>query len=304
MSKKKGNLVFLILLAAFPLVLMGGGLFFCCRNSGFSIDKITSRLDFNYGREVEPLSKKQREFLTQNIFSQKFYYFSSGHQYYGFISEDREYILKFFKMKNLFPKDWLDIFPFSILQRLGFKSTTSNKLFSERIFENYKAAYESLREETGLVYIHLNKTREFTSNVTLIDSKGKKYFLNLDNVEFVLQHRAQKIYEYLNELVKEKNYEDLKKCIRSFLLLIATRCEKGFVDRDLSIRNNFGCVGNKAIQLDCATLTKDSSMKYPLNFRNEVLQAAEQLGVWARENYAEATLIIQEEAQKIINHSF
>ncbi len=304
MLKKKRTLILLMLLAVFPLVLMGGGLFFCCRSTGFTVGKITSRLGFNYGWEVEPLSEKQRELLTQKIFPQKFYYLASGNQCYAFISEDREYILKFFKMKNLFPKDWLNSLPLSILQRLGFKHETSNQLFSERIFESYKAAYESLRDETGLLYIHLNKTSEFTSNVTLIDNKGKKYSLNLDNVEFIVQRRAQKIYEHLDELVRKENYEDLKLCIRSFLLLIAARCEKGFVDQDLSIRNNFGFVENQAIQIDCATLTRDSSMKYPLNFRNEVLHAAERLDVWAQENYPEATLFIQEEAQKIINHSF
>jgi hypothetical protein len=304
MQKKKNDLISLILLAIFPWVLMAGGLFFCCRNTGFRIDKITSRLGFNYGWEVEPLPEKQRELLIQKIFPQKFYYLASGNQCYAFISEDREYILKFFKMKNLFPKDWLNNFPLSILQRLGLKLETSNQFFSERIFENYKAAYESLRKETGLLYIHLNKTSEFTLDVTLIDNKEKKYFLNLDNVEFIVQRRAQKIYEHLDELVRQSNDEELKMCIRSFLQLIASRCEKGFADQNLSIRNNFGFVGNQAIQIDCATLTRDNSMKYPLNFRNEVLHAAERLDVWAQENYPEATLFIQEEAQKIINHSF
>lgn len=292
-----------MLIAIFPLLLMGGGLFFCCRSTGFSIDKITSRLTYNTIWETEPLSLKQREFLTQNVLSQKFYHLTSGSQCYAFISEDREYILKFFKMQSLFPKGWLNSFPLSLLQTFGFKHEASNQLFSERIFASYKDAYESLREETGLLYIHLNKTSEFISTVTLIDSKGKSYSLNLDSVEFVVQRRAQKIYDRFNELIKKENYEDLKMCIRSFLQLIAARCEKGFVDQRLSIRNHFGFIGNKAIQIDCASLTRDSSMKYPLNFRNEILQAAERLDSWARGDYPEATLFIQEEAQTIINHS-
>ena len=301
MRKRKRNIVYCVLLAVFPLVLMGGGLFFCCRNTGFSIDKISSRLDYNYSWEVEPISDRQREFLIQKVFPQKFYFLSSGTQCYAFISEDRQFVLKFFKMQHLFPKDWLSN---SLLQKIGFKNESSNELFSERIFETYKAAYEHLREETGLLYMHLNKTSELFCYATLIDNKGKKFFVNLDSVEFMLQQKAQKIYEHLDELVKEENDRDLKICIRSFLQLIATRCEKGFADQDLSIRKNFGFVGNKAIQIDCVTLTPDSSMKYPLNFRNAVLQAAEHLDEWAQAIYPEATLYIQEEAQKIINQSF
>jgi hypothetical protein len=304
MPKKKVNSLFLLVLSLFPLFLMGGGLFFITRSSGFSIDKIMSTLIYNHTWEIDPLSELQREMLIQKVFPQTYYYLAAGNQCYAFISEDRQYVLKFFKMQNLFPKGWLNSFPLSLFQKIGFKSESGNQFFSERIFASYKDAYQFLRDETGLVYIHLNKSCEFNSKVTLIDSKGKKHLLELDKVEFVVQKRAQKIFEHLNELVEQDKYEELRTSIRSFLQLIAGRCEKGFVDQDLSIRNNFGFVGNDAIQFDCATLTRDSSMKYPLNFRHEVMQVAERLDLWAAENNPEITLFIQEEAQRIINHSF
>ncbi len=304
MKKNKYSILFLILLATFPLLLMGGGLFFCCRSSGFSIDKITSRLTYNAVWEIEAITERQRELLVQKVFPQTYYYLAAGNQCYAFISEDRQYVLKFFKMQSLFPKGWLNSFPLSLLQHLGFKHETSNQLFSERIFASYKDAYETLRDETGLLYIHLNKTREFKSRVNLIDSKGRKYRVDLDSMEFVVQKKATKIYDHLEELLDQSKYEDLRASIRSFLQLIALRCEKGFVDHDLSIRNNFGFVDNTAIQFDCATLTRDSSMKFPMNFRKEVLEAAERLDIWARENFPEITLFIQEEAQRLINQSF
>src|SRR5262245_6760863 len=105
MQKKKRNLIFLILLSIFPLLIMAGGLAFCYRNPGFSMDKITSRLGYNRSWEVEPPSEKQREFIVQKVLPQNYYYFASGSQCYAFISEDREYILKFFKMQHLFPKN-------------------------------------------------------------------------------------------------------------------------------------------------------------------------------------------------------
>ncbi len=301
---RQRSLISLIVLTLFPLLMMGGGLFYCCRNPGFSVDKITSRLSYNHGWEVEPLSEKQREFINQKVLSQNYYYLSSGNHCYAFISEDREYILKFFKMQHLFPKDGWGHFPLSLLQHMGFKLEKSNQLFSERIFANYKEAYETLQEETGILYLHLNKNNEFNSSVTLIDTLGKKYHLNLNTLEFVIQQRAEKIYDHLEELIKRGKYEELRFCIRAFLKLIASRCENGFVDQDLSIRNNFGFVGRNAIQFDCASLTRDDSMKYPLNFRNEILRIAERLDDWAQEHHPDASILIQEEAQRIINQSF
>jgi hypothetical protein len=263
-----------------------------------------STLPYNRHWEIEQITERQRELLVHDVFSQNYYYLAAGNQSYAFISEDRQYVLKFFKMQSLFPKEWMNSFPLSLLQHLGFKSETSNQLFSERIFASYKDAYESLREETGLIYIHLNKSSEFRSKVKLIDNKGKKYVVDLDSVEFVAQRKALKIFDHLDGLIQNDQYDDLKASIRSFLQLIAIRCEKGFVDQDLSVRNNFGFVGNTAIQFDCATLTRDSSMKFPLNFRQEVLQAAERLDAWAQEKCPEITPYIQDEAQRIINQSF
>lgn len=303
MKKKNRSILFLILLSISPLFLMGGGLFLCSRTSGFSVDKITSRFPYNPSWDIPLISEKEKEMLIQNVFPQTYYYLAGGNQCYAFISEDRQFVLKFFKMHNLFPRGWLSSFPFTFLKNTGFKDEASNQLFSERIFASYKDAYEMLREETGLIYIHLNKTREIKSKVKLIDSKGKKYFVDLDGIEFIVQRKATRIFDHLKELVDTQREEDLRASIRSFLHLFAIRCEKGFVDHNLSFRNNFGFIGNTAIQFDCASLTRDSSMKYPQNFRKEILEAAERLDVWARENFPEITLFIQEEAQALINMS-
>lgn len=276
---------------------MGGGLLFCCRSGGFNPEKISSRLPYNPDWEIEALSEEQRRLFTGQIFAQDYYYLSSGTNCYAFISEDREYILKFFKIKGLLPKDLLG----GILLKLGLKNQAVHQLLSERIFASYRDAYESLRNESGLLYLHLNKTDGLRSIVNLVDGKGNKIPLNLDKVEYVVQKNAKRVFDHLNALVREKDDEGLKESIRSFLKLIATRCEKGFVDQDFNLSHDFGFIGNKAIQFDCASLTKDSSMKFFHNFRNEVLLAAERLNDWAEEMCPEASFFIQDEAQKLIN---
>jgi len=304
MKKKKVHILVFFLLPVFPLLLMFGGFFFCCHKAGFSPDKITSHLAYKETWVTESMTQKQRELLVETIFPQTYYYLATGNQCYAFISEDGQYVMKFFKMQHLFPKGWLHNFPFSLLQHLGFEEDADSQVFSERIFSSYKDAYEALREETGLIYLHLNKTREFKSNISLIDKEGRKYTIDLDSVEFIVQKKATRIYEHLDQLRTRHQREELREAIRSFLQLIATRCERGFVDQSLSIRNNFGYIGNTAIQFGCATLTRDSSMNFPSNFRQAVLEAADRLGDWARTKCPEGTFLIQEEAQRIINQSY
>ncbi|MBS0620747.1 MAG: hypothetical protein JSS61_04740 [Verrucomicrobia bacterium] len=284
-----------------PILLLSGGLFFCCHSPGFNLGKISSTMGYREEWEIPPLSHEESEILTQKVFPQVFYYMAAGNQCYAFISEDRQYVLKFFKMQNLLPKSWSKRFPFSLFH--GDKAEASKELLSDRVFTSYKDAYENLRAETGLLFLHFNKTRSLRSQVTLIDSKGRRYRIDLDGFEFVVQRRAQKVYDRLAELCAAGMLEDARDAVHSFFHLFASRCEKGFASEHLSLRNNFGFIGNRAMQIDCSFLTPDSSMKYPSNFREEIMKVAEKLDSWASAYYPELSVIIQQEAQEVINHA-
>ncbi len=304
MKKKKAPLLPLLLLTFFPLILLLGGLGMCYHTSGFTIAKIRSNLLFNDTWEIDPLTEKQRIQLIKEILPQNYYYLASGTRCYAFISEDKKYVLKFFKTKNLSPKGWLTRYPLSFLRYLGYNDPPDKQFLSEHVFANYKNAYESLRSESGLMYIHLNRTREFRTKTCLIDMKGRKHTIDLDTVEFILQKRVTPIFEHLEALVQSNQINELRSAIRSFMQLIAIRCEKGFASQNVSLHNHFGFIGEQPIQFDCGIITKDLSMKYPLNIQREILQVTERLNIWATETHPEITFIIQEEAQKMINQIF
>lgn len=304
MRKKKAPLLPLLLPIVLPLILMLVGLVLCYHANGFSLSKIHSNLLFNDNWETEPITDKQREQLTQEILPQTFYYLSSGTHCYAFISEDKNYVLKFFKTKSLSPKGWLTHWPLSFLRYLGYSDRSDNQFLSEHVFSNYKNAYDSLRAESGLIYIHLNRTRELRTLVRLIDVKGRKHLIDLDTVEFTLQKRGVPICEYFESLIQSNQFEALRSSIRSFLQMIAIRCEKGFACQNVSLQNHFGFIRDQPIQFDCGILTKDLSMKYPLNIQREILQATERLNIWAHQNHPEVTFMIQEEAERTINQLF
>lgn len=282
---------------------MWGGIFFCFQNTGFRVSKISSKIGYNENWEIPPPSREHTDFLLHDVFPQTYYYLGSGNQCYAFISEDRMFVLKFFKTQNLFKNLGIGKNFLSFFSKFVRKSDPSQQLVFERIFTSYKEAYQELSEETGLLYVHFNKTQDLKTKVCLIDNRGKKCLVNLDSTGFVVQRRAQKIFERVSELARQQQWEEARQSFRVFFELIAARCKKGFADQNLRIRNNFGFLSGKAIQIDCGTLTRDSSMKYPSNFREEIMHVAQRLDQWAQEISPDLCLLIQEEAQRIINHS-
>lgn len=160
MGKKDKYLAFLILLIIFPIAIMGAGLYCCSYKRGFSINKISSKLPYNEMWDTQSLTSDEKEKLRKEILSQPFYYLSSGTQCYAFVSQDGKYVIKFFKMHKILPKKWLKDVPFSFFEKYRWESIAKKQNGSLNIFKSFKDAYEQLREESGLIYLHLNKKRE------------------------------------------------------------------------------------------------------------------------------------------------
>src|SRR5258706_12163985 len=77
--------------------------------------------------ELSPLSAQEKENIDK-ILTEPFSFLGSGGQCYAFVSKDEKYVLKFFKQKaNPCP-----------------------------LFNSCKIAYETLKEETGMLALHLN----------------------------------------------------------------------------------------------------------------------------------------------------
>lgn len=295
--KKQGLLVFFLLM---PMMLLGIGLY-CCYKKGFNIGKISSKLRYNEAWETEPLTHEQKEELIHQIFSQKFYFLSSGSLSYVFVSKNDKYVLKFFKMYKILPKNWLRDFPFSLFEKYRFDHVEKKEHLFENIFRNFKIAFEELREESGLIYLHLNKTRELRKKVTLIDQEGKKIQVDLDSKEFVVQRKAMDICDYFLSFKGTQKEDELRRGVRNFLQLIASRCKKGYGDQNTDLRNNCGFVDGRIIFFDFDLLFADESLKNPHYLQMQILSAVEMFAHWAEQFYPDLANILQEEAQYVID---
>ncbi|HEY2811584.1 MAG TPA: hypothetical protein VGJ00_09385 [Rhabdochlamydiaceae bacterium] len=250
---------------------------------------------------MPPLAFLEQEHVIQEIFSQRFYYLGSGNQCYIFASQDDKYVIKFFKMHKILPKNWLRDFPFSLFEKYRLDNVEKRQKMLEDIFKSVKVAYEEFHEESGLVYLHLNKTRDLKKKIELIGFEGEKYIVDLDGKEFIIQKKAQKFCDYLLNLKTAGDEEKMRRPTREFLELIAKRCKCGYGDMNSCMRSNIGFMNGHVVFLDCFHFFVDDSLKSPQYFQKEILSAAEKISQWAEQYYLELALILQEEAESVID---
>jgi hypothetical protein len=269
---------------------------FCERKTdGFSIARIHSDLSFNPDWDTPPLSAEKQEEL-EVVLSRKFHYLSCGGQCFAFCSEDGQYVIKFFKHKIRKPYSYfLNVSLPGILDE--WRKRKLNKVLSKlkRDFTSYKIAYEELQEETGLLYVHLNKGTTLGSSVSIIDKIGIEHQIALDRIEFVVQRRAQLIYSHLEDLMARGDFEGAKQALRRILSLIVSRCKKGIFDEDPRIHRNFGFLGVKPIFIDVGRFVRDPCRKNPAIYKSDLVAITKRFRIWLKESQPELVATLDEE---------
>lgn len=176
-----------------------------------------------------------------NILKQPFKYLSKGGQSYVFASEDGKYVLKLFRYDQC-------RMPFGRLCAAQIRKWTGHKprhfipaqIKIENTFKACSLAFRYAREQTGLVYIHLNP-KEGLPKLTLIDRLGRKHLLDPSKIRFALQRRAA---PFLPSLAANPNL------LSSFQTLLSELSSAGIVNTDPRLRGNFGVLDGKVIALD------------------------------------------------------
>lgn len=240
------------------------------KNHSFCLRYIFSTLPVSAEKETLPSH-------VSSILDEKFFYLSKGHQSFVFVSEDGEYVLKFYRFpSHLRPLSWLT-HPIAYLfdkNRINIKDYNLEKLRSS--FESYKIAYKELKDESGLIFLHLDKTDHLKKRIVLVDRLGASYLVDLDSTHFLLQKKGELIFPLLTDLVEHEKMEDAKKVIDEVISLIVKRCHKGIADLDPVLEKNYGWLAGKAIHLDSGRFKKVEA----LSEKEEVLKITKGLKIW------------------------
>lgn len=238
---------------------------FCHQQTkGFQLHKIASNLSFNSAFATSPPTQEIKELL-----SQPYYFLGNGGQSYAFLSKDKQTVIKFFKhhhMRSL---------PFSIQQ-------TRRKMRLTETFTSFKIAHDFLKEETGLLFLHLNQGTDFQMPLTLVDPIGISHKIDLDKTTFALQKYAALALPTLQKLVKEENTEGVKSHLCSLLNLIARRINAQIANCDPIIKRNTGFIEGQAIEIDLGCFAKDENLSKPLTKRRAFFFDTLKLRNWVK----------------------
>lgn len=222
---------------------------FCrLQTDGFHLNKIYSDHPFDQKWEVQADEKETV------VLAQPFYFLGSGVQYYAFVSEDQKTVLKIVKPYHFCPNFILSKLPLPKV-----KMARQKRL--EAILHSAKIAYEQLKEETGLLFLHLNSTEGKYEKVKLHDKLGICHEVSLDQTAFVLQKKASPF----------SSHSDLKTAIDQTFALIRSRCEKGIACSDAVLSKNFGFLEGRAIEIDIGSYTKNPLVNKPYAIKREIL---------------------------------
>ena len=230
---------------------------FCKTQLGsFTVHRISSNLTYHPEWEIAPLPPAELASIKKML-QQSYSYFSKGSQSFVFASQDGQYVIKFFRHDHLSAPFFYDKLPFEWAQRRVAKKT--KRLNYD--FGSYKLAYENLKKETGLVFLHLNKTSDLGQTLDLVDKLGIHHQIPLDDYTFLLQRRASKFYPTLNQMIQENCIDEAKKTLTNLTHLLALRAQKGLYAKDPNLESNFGIIGTDPIQIDVGRFRKKPHKK-------------------------------------------
>lgn len=302
MKKKHRQFLKVALVLMWPVLLLSIGVSYSKRNVGFSIEKVRSDFAFASDLSEGGFAPSVEEFRNiKEITSQDFHYLSSGNQCYVFVSDDQEYVIKFFKMKHLTPKYWLNYLPLPWLEKYRFEKVEKRERVRKETFDSFRIGYTEMPQQTGLLFVHFQKTHYPQDKISVIDKVGKKHVISLNSVPFVLQRKAEMIYDHINGLMNKGQKLEAISALKSILELIKERSEKGLMDKDGGISGNYGFIGKRPVHIDIGQVVKVDSCKEPTQYLKEISRVASKMEEWLKVHHPEVCPQFQEEVEKMIN---
>lgn len=238
---KKYKLFKIIIWCCLTLSLLyGAGRLYYYVTAGFTISNISSELPYDKRFETKSLTQEEKAEVELAL-SQNFHYLGKGCQSYVFLSDDGNYVIKFFKYQRFTPQKWLNLFsfiPFVNEYRLGKIEQKRKKL--EDIFTSWKLAFDELQRETGLVFVHLNKTNDLNKDLVLFDKMGLSHVLPIDNYEFLIQKRAFMLTDALSDQMESRHIDLAKGLLDNLFNTLLSEYNRGLGDNDHALMQNTG----------------------------------------------------------------
>lgn len=271
---------------------------------GFSIENISSDFAYQPQWEVRPLTQIEKT-ESDVALDQSYHYLGKGCQSYVFLSDDGNYVVKFFKYQRFRLQPWVAYFPpFPGVENYRQDKLTSkwNKL---NIFvTSWKIAFENLKDESGLVFVHLNKTTNLNKHLLIYDKMNMKHVLNLDEMEFCVQRRAEPLQQTLIDDKQTGRHVKAQELLTRLLGLILSEYQRGIADNDHALLQNTGVVDNRPIHIDIGQFVLNDKFKDPDYYHQDLFTKTYRLKLWLKDNYPEMEKFLDKQLLQIIGPEY
>lgn len=291
-------------LSVSSLLIFGAGRLYFQATDGFHVTHISSDFTFDPRWETRALAHSEQSQVDE-ILLQKFSYLGKGCQSYVFLSEDGEYVLKFFKYQRFRPQFYFYWFAFlpPVEKYLNNKIAVKNQK-RESLFASCRTAFDHLPKETGLVYVHLNKTSHLNRAITITDKVGLMYNLNMDDMEFIIQKKATMLCSTLDTLASEGKDNEAKNLLTQLIQMVTSEYHRGFADNDHALMQNTGVYRGMPIHIDIGQFVEDETVKDPKVYYQELYNKTWKFRNWLREKHAKLLAHLDQELLNEMGENF
>jgi hypothetical protein len=220
----------------------------------------------------------------KQILQKRYHYLSRGHQTYAFVSDDGQYVLKFFNFSQLELPLWLKYLPeVGPIAKVQAKRSESLNHRIIRLFRGHQIAEKNALTHYGIIYQHLQETDGyFAETIDVVDRIGLHHAVPLDRVVFVLQEKAIIAREMFTKLLAKDDMEGVKKRIDQLFDLYLSEYKQGIEDKDPNVIDNVGFVGDQAIRIDVGRLRNNSQIQIQQDL---VLKVYIRLHLWVHKYF-------------------
>lgn len=243
----------------------------------FTPANIISDFPYNAKWEVKLSPSHDRFFYV--LSQQPLYWIGKGMQVVVFETSDKKYVVKFFQLSHIkanSKRSWYK----RIFSSESKEQKRQRKERKDELFASSKMCFEELPEETGFVYVHLNRTNEQIKGVKLIDKCGQSHRIRGDEACFIVQKKASYIIPTFVKLMESGEFQKACRRVDQIFDLLLGVAKKGFVDSDDALirNNNIGFSEDRAIYIDTGHLSRareldlHKRMSYEFDVRLEPLQ--------------------------------
>lgn len=286
------------------LSLYGAGRLYYRLTDGFMESNIVYDVPQELRRDTRPLSQENKRALDA-ILAQEFHYLGKGCQSYVFSSQDGNYVLKFFKYQRFRPQAWLDAFAFiPLVDSYRLDKIAKKKRKLDNVLTSWKMAYEELQPETGVIYVHINKSGDWQKNLVIYDKLGLRHEIDLNGIEFMVQKRARMLCPELLRMKQNHDLGDAKAHIDSLLSLLLSEYQRGYADNDHALMQNTGVYAFTPIHIDVGQFVKNPIAADPNVYNQELFNKMWKFRIWLRQNYSELADYTDQRLEEIIGPSF